>query len=350
MKETSEIYTEMTEELERKTGVSINSGGDMALRLYAVAAELETLWAQVEWTKKQSFPQTASGECLDLHARARELERISSLPATGKLRFETSEVRSEDILVASGTACYNAGELEFVSTATAVIKAGELFCVAPAVCKTLGKAGNVPAQSVIFMTLAPVGVVRCYNPQAFSGGAEAETDELLRARILESFASLPNGSNKAFYEAEALNTDGVAAVCVLPKARGLGTVDIIISSAAGTPSETLLTTVKNKFEMQREICVDVAVSAPTTVAVPVSVAISVEDGYVYENVATSVSAVLGQYFDGTILGKDVLLARLGSVVFGVEGVSNYSILLPAADVTIADGQLPVAGAISVTRR
>jgi len=60
-------------------------------------------------------------------------------------------------------------------------------------------------------------VLKCYNPEAFTGGTDTESDELLRARILESFDSLPTGSNKAFYEAEALK---VVAVSVLAKNRG----------------------------------------------------------------------------------------------------------------------------------
>ncbi len=350
MKKTSEIYEQMKEELERKAGVSLSSGGDMTLRLYAVAAELETLWAQVDWTRKQGFPQTASGELLDLHAKARALERRSSIPATGVLRFETDSARSEDISVAKGTVCLNAGGVEFVTTASAVIKAGELFCVTSAECKTAGKVGNVPAQSVIFMALAPIGVLRCYNPEAFAGGTDNESDELLRTRIMESFARLPNGSNKAFYETNSLNTDGVAAARVLPKNRGLGTVDIIISSPAGLPAATLLTAVKDKFELLREICVDVQVLAPTTFSVPVTVAISVEDEYSFDTVSANVATALGQYFNGTLLGKDVLLAKLGQAVFNVEGVSNYSFSLPAADIAVADDELPVAGAITITRR
>ncbi len=338
----------MKEELERKTGVSLSGGGDMALRLYALAAEISSLWAQVEWTKNQSFPQTASGGILDLHAYARGLERTSSVAATGSIRFEIDEVRSEDITVASSTVCLNAAGVEFATVSPAIIKAGELFCLAPAAAKTAGKAGNVPANSVIFMSLAPVGVVKCYNPEAFSGGADIEDDESLRARVLASYASLPNGSNKAYYESEALNTDGVAAVCVLPKARGLGTVDIIIASPSGIPSAALVSAVKSKFETQREICVDVEVSAPTTVSVPVSVTITVEDGYEFNSVAAKVKAVLGEYFCGSLLGKSVLRAKLGYVIFGIKGVKNYSISLPANDISLSTSQLPVAGEITVT--
>ena len=78
MKETEEIYDDMKNEIERRTGTTINSGGEMALRLYAVAAELCTLWAQVDWTRAQSFPQTASGDTLDLHAAARGLSRAAA--------------------------------------------------------------------------------------------------------------------------------------------------------------------------------------------------------------------------------------------------------------------------------
>ena len=338
----------MKEELERKTGVSLSGGGDMALRLHAVAAELSSLWAQVEWTKNQSFPQTASGENLDLHAYARGLERTACVAATGIVRFETNEVRSEDIMIASGTVCLNAAGVEFATLSPSTIKAGELFCLAPAAAKTAGKAGNVPANSVIFMSLAPIGVVKCYNPEAFSGGADIEDDESLRGRVLASYANLPNGSNKAYYESEALNTDGVAAVCVLPKARGLGTVDIIIASFSGIPSAALVSAVKSKFEAQREICVDVAVEAPTTVTVPVSVAVAVEDGYTFNSVAAKVKTALEEHFCGSLLGKSVLRAKLGYVIFGIKGVKNYAISLPANDVSILASQLPVAGVITVT--
>ena len=348
MKETNEIYSEMAEELERKTGVSLSSGGEMALRLYAVAAELSSLWAQVEWTKKQSFPQTASGENLDLHAYARGLERTTSVAASGNIRFETDEIRSENITIAPGTVCLNAAGAEFVTIASAVISVGELYCIAPATARAEGKTGNVPANSVVFMSLAPVGVVKCYNPAAFSGGADAESDESLRARVLASYASLPNGSNKAYYESVALDTEGVAAVCVLPRARGLGTVDIIIASPSGIPPTTLVSSVKSKFEKQREICVDVAVSSPTSVTVPVSVAVAVEEGYTFASVAADVKAALEEYFSGILLGKNVLRAKLGYVIFGVKGVKNYSISLPAADISISAGQLPLAGTITVT--
>jgi len=53
------------------------------------------------------------------------------------------------------------------------------------------------------------------------------------------------------------------------------------------------------------------------------------------------------YFDGTLLGQDILRARLGAVIFSVGGVENYTITAPAQDVAISAGQLPTLGTLRV---
>lgn len=199
------------------------------------------------------------------------------------------------------------------------------------------------------MALAPAGVSRCYNPDPFSGGAEPEEDAALRERVLDSYMSLPNGSNSAYYEAAALNTEGVGAVCVLPRERGRGTVDLVVSGVSGLPSEALVQTLRERFEQEREICVDVAVSAPAVLAVDLSISLTVQEGELFETVENRVREALSQYFDGRLLGRNLLLARLGYVILGVPGVENYKLLLPAADVAVGKRTLPVLGNISISR-
>lgn len=350
MKETETIYEEMRSELERSTGAVVSAGGEMALRLHAVAAELSTLWAQVDWTREQSFPQTASGGMLDLHAASRGLVRAAATAAEGKLTFSIEDARSDEVPIETGTVCLNAAGLAFLTTEAGVIKAGTRSCEVKARAQTSGSAGNVPAGSITFFSLAPVGVSKCGNAHAFTGGADEEDDETLRGRVLASFESLPNGSNRAYYEAEALNTEGIGAVSVLPRARGIGTVDVVVASPSGVPAESVVAAVQERFAKQREICVDVAASAPKTVPVAVTAKITAEDGADFDTVAARVKTALETYFDGKLLGRDILLAKLGSLVFGVSGVANCSITEPTADVAIKYDQLPVAGSVTVTRR
>ena len=53
------------------------------------------------------------------------------------------------------------------------------------------------------------------------------------------------------------------------------------------------------------------------------------------------------YFDGGLLGEDVLLVRLGSVIYGCEGVENYRILAPEQDIRMEPAQLPALGSVQV---
>ncbi len=49
---------------------------------------------------------------------------------------------------------------------------------------------------------------------------------------------------------------------VLPKARGLGTVDVVVTGPNGLPGEDLVDQVQAVLEAQREIAVDLQVRAP----------------------------------------------------------------------------------------
>ena len=196
--------------------------------------------------------------------------------------------------------------------------------------------------------MAPVGIARCTNLEAFSGGADAEEDESLRKRILDSYKRLPNGANAAFYQQGALSFEQVAAATVLPRNRGIGTVDVVIASHAGIPDDELLALVQTYFEERREIAVDVSVLAPSAQAVDVSVTITPAEGYDLSTVSTAVETALRGYFDGKLLSQGVLRAKLGHLIYSVEGVENYQVIAPADDVAAASGVLPVLGELAVS--
>ena len=67
------IYEEMKAKLGELTGLTVTDGGDLTLRLYAVAAQLYSLWEQAEFVLRQCFPQTAEGVYTVRH-RLYELE------------------------------------------------------------------------------------------------------------------------------------------------------------------------------------------------------------------------------------------------------------------------------------
>ena len=349
MKTTQEIYEEMLRSFETRAGISAADSADLAVRLYAAAAQIGALYAESEWVKHQSFPQTAAGEYLDYHAAMRALTRKAASKAAGTLRFSVSEAAAQDLTIDAGTVCRTAGDIRFGTTEEATLAAGTTSVDVPAQALSAGAAGNAAAGTVTLMVGAPVGITGCTNPEAFQGGADAEDDEALRVRVLATFARISNGANAAYYEKAALDYPGVAAVKVLPRSRGTGTVDLIVSAPSGAPSAELLAGLRAALEAEREIAADVGVLAPTPVTVNVAASLTLGEEADWTAVSAAAETALRACFDGTQLGEDVLLAKLGSVLFAVSGVKNYAFAAPAADVPIAETELPVLGTLTLTQ-
>ena len=321
--------------------------GEMAVRMYSLAAQIYGLYEELAWTCRQCFPQTATGEELEKHGFLRGIARNPARQASGTLRFSVQEAVEEDLEIAQGTVCMTAGLVAFETTQAGVLPAGELSVDLPAQAVEPGPGGNVSAGTVRTMAVAPVGVAACTNPLPFTGGREEEGDEELRARILATYQQLPNGTNGAYYAQEALAVEGVTAVRVLPKNRGMGTVDVIIAGVEGLPGEELLRQVQERLEQKREIAVDVAVLAPEPVAVRLILSVKPKPGLLPGPVIARVQEAMETWFDGSMLGRDLLLAQIGQRIYQVEGVDNYRIEGPANDVVVAENQLPVLESVSV---
>lgn len=348
MKEAAEIYGQMLAEFEEKTGFRMEDTADLAVRLYAAAAQIETLYAYADWALAQSFPQTAVGQYLDYHAQLRGVTRKAGKQAGGKLRFRIDAALLEDLPVPEGTVCTTAGLVRFVTTQAGVIRAGELYTDIPAQAEQPGPAGNAAPGSVVWMTKAPAGVAGVTNPEAFSGGSGDEDDEALRARVLDSFARLPNGANAAFYELRALRHPGVGAVSVIPRWKGIGTVGVVVARADGAADAALVTQVQEDLQSVREIAVDVTVMAPEEKTVDVALTLWPKCGVAFAAAKQAVEAALEDYFSGKLLSRSVYRAALGSVIYDTGLVENYAITRPAADIAGKQTVLPRLGTLTVT--
>ncbi|MBQ3557442.1 MAG: baseplate J/gp47 family protein [Oscillospiraceae bacterium] len=344
MKTIEELYTQMLADFTARTGMEVAQGADLSARLYAVAAQLYALYAQADWVNRQCFPQTAAGEYLDYHAQLRAMERKGAEYARGTVRFYGDPANDSDRNIPAGTVCMTQGLVRFETQQDGVLPAGETYVDIPVQALQAGSAGNVSAGSVNVLAVTPVGITGCSNPAAMSQGADRESDEQLRIRILNSFARLSNGANCAYYEQMAESFEDVAAAVAIPKRRGVGTVDVVVTSRSGVPEQALLTEIGRKMEENREIAVDVAVMGPETVPVDVTVRVTAQE---FEKVSEQVKQAVREWFSGGLLGEHVLRAKLGNLIYAVDGVENYALVLPEQDVAVERGQLPVLRGLSV---
>ena len=348
MKEWTEIYEQMRGTFAQRAGFVPSEGCDSAVRLYALAAELQSLLMQADWVLDQSFPQTAQGMYLDYHAETRGITRAAAEKAAGVIRFAAADKVTAACPIEKGTVCMTAEGVRFETTEDATIAVGSQWADVPAQAVEAGAGGNVIAGTVTLLSAMPVGVVQCTNPTAFSGGCDAESDEALRGRVLASYQRLPNGANAAYYEQEAMRYPGVAAAKAVGRARGIGTVNVVIATHAGVPDAALLAAVEMDLQKKREIAVDVKVLAPAVETVAVTAALKAAPGYTFAEVKAGAQSALEALFTGELLGKSVTTARLLTLLCGVEGVENVHLTAPAADVAVGSTELPMLGTVTIS--
>ena len=185
MKTVEEIYQELLAAFGTRTGLEPRGGTDLSARMYALAAQVYGLYVQAEWVVRQAFPQTAQGEYLDQHAQLRGLTRKPAVQAEGVVRFTPGEASNLPRSIPKGTVCMTAGMVRFETTRVGTLEAGALFADVPVRALEPGTAGNVSADTILVMAVAPFGIASCSNPQGCSGGADEEEDESLRERVLE---------------------------------------------------------------------------------------------------------------------------------------------------------------------
>lgn len=343
-----EIYQNLAALFQARTGHSAGGSSELAVRFYAVAAQMYSLYVQAEWTRRQCFPQTAEGGELDKHAHLRGVTRRKATWSEGTVRFYVDQVRELDVAVPAGTVCMTAAGVRFTTDVDGVVPAGELYCEVPVTAVEAGAAGNVGEGTIVYMALPPAGIAACANPAPLSNGQDQEGDEELRGRVLETFRRLANGANNAFYQQAAMSFDGVAAVAVLPRNRGVGTVDLVPAAQGGVPDQELLDQLQAHFDRVREIACDVKVIPPVMETVDVSVRLWAKADRDFDAVAQTVRQKLEDWFNGERLGKDLPRAQLISLIYGVDGVENCQLAEPAEDLALDNITLPVLGQLTVT--
>ncbi len=342
-----EIYQGLAAEFHQQTGQTTGGSSDLAVRFYAVAAQIYSLYVQTEWTRRQCFPQTAVGEDLDRHAQLRAISRRQGTKATGYIRFYLDRPRDIDTAIQAETVCMTATGVRFITTQEGMVPAGELHTDVPIEAAEVGAEGNVGAGTIVYMAIPPTWVVACANPEAFVNGRDEEDDETLRHRVMESYRRLANGANNAFYRQAAMSFNGVAEATVLPRSRGVGTVDVVVAAQGGVPTDALLEELQAYFDQVREIAVDVNVRKPTVKTVDLTVTLTIGEGQEFEQVAEKVRRVLEGWFTGERLGLSVFRAELTTLIFGVDGVENCVITQPEQDILLDEVTLPILGQLTI---
>ncbi len=321
-----DILSRMVERYRILAGFTPSEESDIMIRLKVLAGEIFNSTVATEFLKQQMFAQTASGEFLDKHATSRGLKRKEAQKATGEVTFSVIETAPSDIVIEAGTVVSTIGEdvKQFETVGTVTLKAGTTNVKANVVALFGGNDYNVLANEVTVLVTPPTGITGVKNEKAFKGGVDAETDEELRQRVLDSYIDISNSTNEIYYKRLVESVPGVYSSSVISQRRGPGTIDIFICGK-GSAKITLehIEKAQELVDRNRELNVDAFVLYSTPIDVKFVLGMQVHDGYNFDQISSVVKAKITDYVDSVGVGKPVLLSALGDIVYHTTGVKNY---------------------------
>ena len=350
-------------------------GSDPLLRfsnlgiLAAMQAGLAHLhYGYLDWIAQQSNPFTCSGEFLEAWAALKAVYRIPATVATGSAAF----TGTNGTVLPSGTPIVRGDGVAYVTTAGGTVASGTVTVPMVAVADPaglLGARGNCAVGTVLTLGTATAGINAAgAAAAAFTGGADLETDESLRSRMLQAYQAPPHGGDAADYVTWALTVPGVTRAWCVPHRYGAGTVlvytmfDGTEAAYGGFPQgtngcataetrDTVATgdqlAVANLILPLQPVTALVYSQAPSanTVAFTIS-GLSGASAGTKASVAAAISTTLTTY--GSITGSTttVALSLIESAVAAVPLTTGFVITVPAGNINSVAGALPVLGAIT----
>ncbi|KWF84974.1 phage tail protein [Burkholderia cepacia] len=305
----------------------IGNDSDYFVRASSVGSAVEGLYQHQLWVAKQIFPDTADDDYVILHARLRGIYRKAARASSGSV-IVTGAVGTD---VASGlSAKFQDGTVYTTTTGGKIGADGTL--AADAVAAVAGVAGDRAAGDKLTITVPPANVNATVTVVSMTNGTDIEAISSLLARLLQKIRRPPAGGNRYDYWQWAMEIEGVSAAFVYPLRRGPGTVDVVIASSTGAPSDDVVAAAQAHIDDQRPVTAKNAlVLKPTIVYYDVVVQVAL-DGISFADAELAAAKALASY-DGTIApGDKIVKSRIEAVVSDISGVADRLVTSPAANI------------------
>lgn len=304
------------------------------------------LYGYLDWLSAQLMPDKCEVEYLDRWANIWGIARTAEAPSTGSIAF----TGTTGVTVPTGTLLQRADGLQFRTTADVTMAAGT--GTANAVSVKGGAATNTAAATNLNLVspIAGIGSTASVAAPGFSGGADAEKDDPLRARLLARIQTVPRGGASADYVSWALEVAGVTRAWVYPNELGAGTVSLrfVRDNDAGgfIPNAGAVAAVQAYLDARRPV------TAQLTVVAPVAVPLNFQIQAITPNSLAVRNAVQAELQDmllrEAIPGGTILLSHIRAAISAAAGESDHVLIAPAANVVNAIGNISTMGAITWT--
>lgn len=355
---------------ELRTEIAQDIGADTLLRFSplriianALAGMINLLYGYLDWIASQAVPYMAEQEFLEGWAAFKRVYREAATSATGGVTFTGTPgaviASGAEILRDDGVSAQVVGTFTVGSGGTVEVSA----TVAQDPAGLTGAFGNCDVGRAFTLSQAIDGIQSSgVVTTAFTGGADLESDDSLRARMLEVFQNPPQGGASTDYVEWAKAVAGVTRAWCEPLYMGSGTVAVFImldvaqaahggfpqGTNGGATDEMRIAaatgdqlTVANYIYTVQPVTPVVYVLAPASHSVNFSIA-----GIPTASQSLAQSAIDDVFLrDGAPAGT-IAIASIWAAISAVSGVSDFVITSPTGDIVCPAGSLPVRGTVT----
>jgi uncharacterized phage protein gp47/JayE len=309
----------------------------------------------LDWLALQLMPDTAETEWLDRHGN---IWLINYDGSTGRKAASSSSgtvtVNGTPNAVSPIAAQLIAPNQVTFQTTQEVLVGADGTCTVPLTAIDAGAASNIdPGETLNFSP--PVAGLNNATVISLLGGADEETDDELRARVLERIRNPPMGGDAEDYVHWALEYPGVTRAWAAPLEMGMGTVtvrfmmDDLRSGAQGFPNPQDVLNVEAWLRSVSPVAIkDIFVVAP--IREPINFTLSnldSDDSSTRQNIADSVTAMIRERaapnaaHDGILVpAQTIYTAWVSEAISNAAGVNYF-------DLTMTDHAMPTGGSLAV---
>jgi uncharacterized phage protein gp47/JayE len=318
-----------------------------------------SVYGYLDWIAREAVPFTATDEYLHAWAALIGVYPKDATSASGSAQF----TGATGLVLPSGATLTRQDGAPYVTTADGTVDATGLLTV-PIVAVNAGASTNADAGVAIGIDFTIPGINSGgVTVGPLTGGADQETDDELRTRMLYAYANPPQGGSSADYIEWALQVPGVTRAWIDSSAGQVQVypmLDIANVAHGGFPRGTdgcaaeetrgptasgdQLAVAEHIWPLQ-PVTALVFVAAP--VPFPVSVTIASLDPSTVQMEADILASLQDAFLVIGELAGTVYPSQLYAAISATPGVVRFDLTIPAGPVTAPPGALPVMGTLTL---
>ncbi|RSU57183.1 baseplate J/gp47 family protein [Sphingobium yanoikuyae] len=293
-------------------------------------------------TLSKFLPDEAEGTMLLRWGAIMGKPRIAATAAAGNIALSGID----GSVVPAGTIVARSDGTRYATSASATITGGS--AIATITAEATGDAGNMVAgQALNFVSpIGGVNAVAVVAAGGIAGGADEESEERHRARILERMREQPAGGKATDYVAWAKEVAGVTRAWPYENWDGLGTVKLLFvmdDREDIIPEAGDVSIVGNYIGARRPLGAEVTVAAPTAQPLNFTIALTPDTAEVRAAVAAELDDLIAREAEpaGTLL-----ISHMREAISTAAGETDHVMSSPTANQTAGADAIFVLGTIT----